>query len=323
MKIAVDTQTLLRNAARRMVFGGAELAGVDIVMPETAAHFAKSHYHKVSRHYIEDSVEWEDAQRDTPWSSERIGREIAERLEQASAGFGRWIDEEARRNDGVFTIAQRSPSAAATAMEIARAGAVKDPKDQRWEIGEDPFVLGEALEAGAHWIASDNLETLDCRAMEDWLDEAQHEGRFHHVPRPFILSAEETVDTMIDRARSSIGGGLLARREERRMLANAVSRPTEPGSTARRIQILSKMGRDIRNAGLRRTGREIHQWQVRKMAQLNADKETLVATELARMDTTIRPERVARTRAAETRRIALERGLGGQTRQRPHGGIER
>ena len=33
--------------------------------------------------------------------------------------------------------------------------------------------------------------------MEAWLDDAQREGRYTHVPRPFILSAEGAVDTLL------------------------------------------------------------------------------------------------------------------------------
>ncbi|MCY4285477.1 MAG: DUF4276 family protein [Thiotrichales bacterium] len=84
-----------------------------------------------------------------------------------------------------------------TAMEVAQAGVVNDPHDLRWEIGEDPYVLGEALEVGAHWVASDNFKTLDRDAMEAWLDDAQREGRYTQVPRPFIPSAESAVDTLL------------------------------------------------------------------------------------------------------------------------------
>lgn len=308
MKIAVDAQILLRNAARRMVFGSAELAGVDVIVPETAVHFAKMHYGKVSRHYVEDSVEWDDARNETNWSDERIGKEIARRLAQVVSGFQKWMDEEPRRNDAVFAIATRSPKAEATAMEIARAGAVKDPEDQRWEIGEDPFVLGEALEAGAHWIASDNFKTLDTEAMEEWLDEVQAEGRFLHVPRPFILTAEAAVGMMMGQIAARIGDGTHAPREHRRILANAVSRPNDPKTrTVRRVQILTKMGKDIRNAGLRRTGKELHQWQVRKMSQIAKGAETVVAREIAWMDRLIGTHHVARTRAGEDRRVQAER----------------
>ena len=135
----------------------AVLSGTDVLVPETAAEMAKQNYAKVSRHYIEDQVEWEDERDGTSWSSEKMGQEIAKRLSRVVKGFERWIDDEPLRNDSAFSIAKRTPRAEALAMEIARAGVVTDPDDERWEIGEDPYVLGEALEAGAHWMASDNF----------------------------------------------------------------------------------------------------------------------------------------------------------------------
>ena len=307
MKIAVDAQIVLRNAARRMVFGSAELAGVDVVVPETAAHFAKEHYRRVAKHYVIDRIEWENAREGTQWSEERMAEETAKQLAQVSAGFASWIDEEATRNDGIFTIATRTPKAQTTAMEIARAGVVDDPEDQRWVIGEDPFVLGEALEAGAHWIASDNLKTLDTDAMEEWLEDVQARGRFLHVPRPFILTAEAAVGKMLNDVGSSIGDGALSPKERRRMLANALSRPADTRTNAlRRVQILGKMGRDIRNAGLRRTGRELHQWHVRKTGQMRKGAIASITTEIAQMDEALRTDRVARTRAAEDRRRRAE-----------------
>ena len=290
-----------------MVFGSAELAGVEVVVPETPAYFAKTHYGRVIKHYVIDQIEWENVQKGTQWSEERMAQETAERLAQVSAGFERWMDEEARRNDGVFTIAACTPKAKKTAIEIARAGVVNDPEDQRWEIGEDPFVLGEALEAGAHWIASDNLKTLDSETMEEWLEEVQSQGRFLHVPRPFILTAEAAVGKMLNNVGGSIGDGTLSPREQRRMLANALSRPADPNTTTmRRVQILSKMGKDIRNAGLRRTYRELHQWQVGKMSQMKKGSIATITTEIEQMDEAIEARRVTRTRAAEDRRRRAE-----------------
>ena len=307
MKIAVDAQIVLRNAARRMVFGSAELSGTDVIVPETTAEMAKQNYAKVSRHYIEDQVEWEDERNGTSWSSEKIGEEIAKRLARVVQGFERWIDDEPLRNDSAFSTAKRTPRAEALAMEIARAGVVTDPDDERWEIGEDPYVLGGALEAGAHWMASDNFKTLSSEAMEEWLDEVQHKGRLLHVPRPFILTAEKALETMIATVGASIGDGTLSAREHRRILANAVSRPTDPETnTARRVQILTKMGRDIRRAGLRRTGKELHQWQVRKMAQMRKGWEDVVGREIAWMDTVMTTRQVERTRAGEDRRRQAE-----------------
>jgi len=310
MILAVDTQILLRNAARRMLFGAAEFARIDVIVPETAALFAKMHYAKVARHYVENTVIWDDEERATPWTDTERAAEIARRLKCVFDGFAQWIDDEAARNDGMFTIAPRTAQAATTAMEIADAGVVNDPGDERWEIGEDPFVLAEALEAGAHWVASDNFRTLDGDAMEQWLDDVQRRGRFPHVPRPFILSAENAVHRMVESVRESLAPAeTLSPREATRMLANAVSRPhdTSHGSTERRVQILARMGKDIRRGGLKRTGRALHEWQLRKTRQIALGKAALVETEIAWMDACVGVSDVQHTRAAEDRRRQAER----------------
>ena len=58
MKIALDTQLVMRTQARRLITGAAEVAGAAVIVPETAAFFAKLHYHKVARRYVAKRVEW-------------------------------------------------------------------------------------------------------------------------------------------------------------------------------------------------------------------------------------------------------------------------
>ena len=164
--IAIDTRIVMRTNARRMVFGAAEMAGATVIVPETAAFFAKVHYHRVAAGYAATRVRWEAAEQGTELSDEEAARLTNERTERACAGFTRWLDSEPTRNDSLMRIAPRTSEAGTTAMELALAGAVTDRKDQRWVVGEDPYVIAEALHAGAHWLASENFETLREGAME-------------------------------------------------------------------------------------------------------------------------------------------------------------
>ena len=116
----------------------------------------------------------------------------------------------------------RTRKAQGVAMEISNEGVVDDPEDRRWGVGEDPYVIAEALEAGAHWLASDNFKTLRPDVMEIWLDKVQRCGRFTHVPRPFILSAEQALRDMQNRSMEWNG---VEDELMRRAIAYAVSRP--------------------------------------------------------------------------------------------------
>lgn len=140
------------------------------------------------------------------WSAAAQGLELddnqqaaqaARQLESVTAGFAKWLDEEPGRNDGIIEIGQRTQDAEVTAMELSIADVVIDPSDHRWGVGEDPYVIAEALHAGAHWIASENLETIKREAMERWLDKVQTKGRFTQVPRPFVLGGDGAIMTLL------------------------------------------------------------------------------------------------------------------------------
>ena len=311
MKIALDTQLVMRTQARRLITGAAEVAGAAVIIPETAAFFAKLHYHKVARRYVAKRVEWSAAERGLKLDDEKQAAHAARLLETVTAGFAEWLDEEPGRNDGMIEIGRRTPQAEVTAMELSIAGVVVDPGDHRWAVGEDPYVIAEALHAGAHWIASENLETIERDAMERWLDRVQARGRFAQVPRPFVLGGDGAVGTLLARR---FGGDPEMAAEQVAALAAALCEPRSSTlGLARRVGVLASFADDIRAAGLTSTGLEIGRWVTRANARLKR-RESEVHEELEKLRRTIPVGNVYRTRAAEDRRLKAE-GEHGRTRR--------
>lgn len=303
--IAIDTQIVMRTNARRMVFGAAEIAGATIIVPETAVFFAKVHYHRVAAGYAATRVRWEAAEQGTELSDEEAARRTSARTERACAGCTKWLDTEPTRNDSLVRVAQRTSEAGTTAMELALAGAVNDPKDHRWVVGEDPYVIAEALHAGAHWIASENFETLREGAMEAWLDEVQAQGRFTHVPRPFIVRADTAIRTLMGRA----AGAQRDPHEDRAdvlALAHALSEPKRQSTPlARRVAIVGMFGEDIAAGGITRAGAIIRKWHADSAARLGTNPQR-VRDEIEELRQWIPTDRVQRTRDGEDRRLTLE-----------------
>ncbi len=307
MKIALDTQLLMRTNARRLIFGAAELAGADVLVPETAAFFAKLHYHRVARRYVQNKVKWSTATRMESIDETTLAARADALLEAAVAGYARWLDSEPLRNDALMRSAPRTAEASVLAMQLSLAGVVVDSKDQRWAVGEDPYVLAEALEAGAHWIASENFATVNQGAMELWLDRAQDQGRFRHVPRPFILDAESAVATLL--AQADPGTNRRDGRRDTVALAYALCEPKRKDTPlVRRLNILGGFAEDARAGGMTMAGEEIAQWHREQLAMLETDRQAVLRA-IGRLQRDIGRERVQRTRDAEDRRLVLEQKM--------------
>ena len=307
MKIAIDTQLLMRTHARRMLFGAAELASADIVVPETAAFFAKLHYHKVASRYVEKRVEWDAAVKGEDVDEETLARRASILLHTTTTGFTQWLDSEPLRNDSLMRTASRTPQATVIAMQLKLAGVVVDSKDHRWIVGEDPYVVAEALEAGAHWLASENFATLREGAMERWLDEMQSKGKYGWVPRPFILKPDDALATLL--AQAGLAESATRRKRSAVGLAYALSEPKRAEvPLERRLNIIATFGEDARDGGLHEAGVEIDRWYTRQIARLSeeAGRAHEVTAEMQRLRTEIGATRVQRTRDAEDRRLRLE-----------------
>ena len=325
MRIAVDAQIMLRNHARRMIIGAAELARWNVVVPITAATMAKMHYAKVSTNYVTKKTVWDSKLAGEEISDEALGLRIYDALEKTSAGFAQWIDDESRRNDRIFEIGDRTRKAQGVAMELARAKVVDDPQDTRWEVGEDPYVIAEALEARAHWIASGNFRMLKPQNMERWLDQVQAQGRFESVPRPFIIDPETAVTKML-----RYEGPSQSQYDERalaRGLAHAVSEPDDAdASLGRRVAILTRFASELSDCGMSTAGQTLAEWCMSAAARIQRAKEQEVWNDIREMRRMVLTEEVKRTREAEKRRMRHEEGPAratGQQRARPKtsGGI--
>ena len=304
MKIAIDAQILLRNHARRTVLATAELCEVAVMLPETVVTMAKIHYATVCENYVRRALEWADDVAGKHTSAEEMGLRVHDATQKLGIGFGRWIDEETLRNDGVFTKAPRTRRGQGVAMELSEAGVVDDPEDRRWGVGEDPYVIAEALEAGAHWLASDNFRTLNSDVMEIWLDKVQARGRYTQVPRPFILSSEEALREMLERSSEW-------REAEpetmRRAIVHAVSEPTDTGrAVSERVGIFQRFAKDLKKCGMMATGQEMDRWARKMRAAVKSGRTQEVEQELMTLASLVPTERVQRTRDAEERRMAAE-----------------
>lgn len=315
LKIAIDAQIMMKNHARRMVLGAAECAGTAIIVPDTAATMAKLHYHKVAARYVEKSIVWSAVANNEPIDEEALGLRIQDRLDKTTQGFAAWLDNEQQRNDGLFERAPRTQKTQGVARELSMHGVVDDPADTRWEFGEDPYMIAEALEAGAHWIASDNFGTLRPHAMEDWLNRVQSEGRYTHVPRPFILSGQQALDTMLEQT-PGWNENPRERAPQRIALAHALSEPNDARTPiAHRIAILGRFATDLRDCGMSVPGKDLERWQTRMYANLEHGKENEVWREIEQMRDLRPTKNVNRTRQAEDRRLGYEAGTIAATHQ--------
>ena len=311
-KIAIDAQLMLRNHARRMLLGAAEAAAHEVLLPETAAVMARLNYHRVARKYVERSLKWDNPAQWREISEEERIRRIEARLTGACNGFAQWLDEEPRRNDAAFRIAPRTRTCVQVAIELARAGVVDDDDDARWAVGEDPYVLAEALEAGAHWVASGNFETLDDDEMERWLDRAQAQGRYTDVPRPFILKPDQAVRMLLTQREGSGTGKSRHIEQQITALALALSEPQSRMGIAQRVVVTRRFGYAVGNAGMRQAGRHIQEWTEEAADIVSEGSGEAVWRQIERMRMKLASSDVQVTREGEDRRMKLERGLSGE-----------
>ena len=320
-RIAIDAQLLLRYHARRMLIAAAHTAGADVIVPRTAAAVAVQHYGKVSRSHVRRRITSEFAGAGARVSKDHLGEIILERAQRAQTGFGTWLETEAARNDGAFVIAERTRRAERVAGAIYMAGVVTDEKDERREIGEDPYVIGEALDAGAHWVASENLSTISPDAMEDWLDKAQAQGRFTHVPRPFIIEPDTAINTLLERASVETGEENLTRAVA---LAHALSEPEdEAASIGMRVALLTHCAEGFKRAGLNRAGADLGQWADEAMAHIEQGRPEQPWRDIEAMQQSLPRASVLSALEAETRRMRHEAEAGTWkplTRPRDDGG---
>ena len=212
-------------------------------------------------------------------------------------------------------VAPRTRRARTLATELANANVVTDPQDTRWGVGEDPCVLAEALEAGAHWIASGNFETLKPANMERWLDKVQRQGRFTHVPRPFILDPEDAVTTMM---RANPQWHDSDDVDMRMTLAHAICEPNDDrASLDRRVAIIGRFGADLTACGMHTIGDNVDDWSLRASAHIENNREHKVWRDIQRMQQAIGKAQVRRTREAEDRRMQAEAEGGTWTTNQP------
>ena len=304
--LALDTQLVIRTQARRMLSATAEATGCRIIVPATAAWLATHVYHFTVTKYLRTRTVHTLAAKGEPATEKEIATRVAPLVKQAVVGFAKWLENENRRNDSIIKTPTAPPSAEDLAIELSTSGVIRDPGDTRWNIGEDPYVVAEALASGAHWIASENLVRISRGEMERWLDNEQAEGRYHHVPRPFILSPDEAIDTMLDQAESGPSQAADASTTGTTLIAHAVTAPRRNAPAHLRIAILDRFANDLIADGLGDTGNRIRKETEAMQLALQYQEATVVNHRIETMTKVFPTHAVARTRNAEDRRLILE-----------------
>ena len=310
--LALDTQLVIRTQGRRMLTATAEATGCRIVIPTTAARMAALTYKFTVTKYLRRRMIRELATSGQETTDKAIAARLARRVEQATTGFTRWLEAESQRNDSIIEVSPSSDSTGPLAMELFASGIIRDLSDTRWEVGEDPYVVAEALTSGAHWIASENLVRVSRKEMELWLNDEQAEGRYTHVPRPFILSPDEAIDAMLEHAdpeQSPVANTTTTRGERIRattLIAQAVTTPRGNFSINERVAILDRFGEDLIGDGLIDTGKRITTETEGLLLALEHQSTAAVAHRLGTMAALVPPATVERTHEAEDRRLAFE-----------------
>ena len=252
--------------------------------------------------------------RDLPTEGEEAERRLTEKLDNAESGFAAWLEGEPKVNSGMMEIAESTQKTRDVASSLLLAEVVQDPKDERYGTGEDPQVLAEALEAGAQWVASDNLTTISIDAMNRWLEKQQRMGNYREVPQPFILRPDEAVVTLLRASRPDLMTDPWTADTAQVALCAAICESTNEAETLeRRVWNLGRFGNATMEGGAPLTGGLTRKWIRQARFRMKRKRVAEVLGELERMRGIFDTRTLERTRAAEDRRLTLERG--GKTTQ--------
>lgn len=307
-KLAVDANILVRNATRRLITGVAEVSGYAVVVPATAGKSAKEVYRKVIAAQKAREVEYESMRQGEPAEGEEARRRLTEKLDNAEHGFAAWLESEPKVNSGMMETAESTQKTKDVASSLLLEEVVQDPKDERYGTGEDPQVLAEALEAGAQWVASDNLSTISIDAMNRWLEKQQLMGNYLEVPQPFILRPDEAVITLLRDSLPNLMGNPWTADTTQVALCAAICESTNEAQTLEmRVWNLGRFGSGTRKGGAPLTGGLTQQWVRKARFRMRRNRAAEVIGELERMREFFDTKRLERTRAAEDRRLTLER----------------
>ena len=307
-KLAIDANLLVRNATRRLMMGVAEVARFQVVIPATAAEVAKQVYRKVRAQDEKRRVEHDVDLRGAPENGKEASDQLAQALDNTQTGFAQWLDNEPLRNDAMIDIAASSERTREVASALLLAEVVDDPDDRRFGTGENPQVLAEALEAGAQWVASDNLHTISVDAMERWLDKEREMGHYLQVPRPFILRPDQAVEALLRVADPQAMADPWDADTMHIALCAALCEAKRPSAPLKaHISNLSRFADETRKGGAPLTGGLTGQWVRKAMRRLETQRDGEVASGLSELRSRIPPTAIGKTRAAEDRRLILER----------------
>ena len=156
--------------------------------------------------------------------------------------------------------------------------------------------------------------------MERWLDQAHAEGDGSRTcRRPFILDPETTVETMLKPEGTKGRSMRMTRKLLTIALTQALSEPKKDmvKTWQRRVAIFGRFANDLSESGMRGAGNALADWCEKAPARSRRGRETETWQEIRKMQGIIHVDEVDRTRAAEDRRIEMERAEARPTEAAP------
>ena len=205
LSLALDAQLFLRTQVRIMLIGTAELTQARIIMPETALLGGANAYRNMCFKYAETIVKHEAQRAGLKLTEDEADTITGTVWDRVDKGFREWIEREPRTNSACFQIAPGSTRTKNIAISLRRNGVALDHSDTRWETGEDPQVIAEALQAGARWVSSDNLKIVSTEMLDEWMQARQRKGEFANAHRPFVIGPDAAMREMVDGYRRRSG----------------------------------------------------------------------------------------------------------------------
>ena len=310
-RYAIDTNLVLRPALRRMLCGAAEWSGAELYIPRTARWMAQRRHIVIAGRLAAQATRWEARQAGVQHERETEKLWIRRRAEALHSIFHTWIEAEPQRNDKAWSEAPETPETLAVVQALAADGVMRDGGLR--EIEEDAYCLAEGLSCGCRWIGSENLGLIAQERFGMWLEEEQRGGRYPEAERPFIVTPDQALATLLDGTAEQPRPWAMA------SLVYELTRPNDAALEASRVhwREMRRMATLAGEGGAPRAGAAVH-------AALDRAEEAKDVAGRSVMLARARGQ-VPRTRAAEERKVRQERSLRPFAGELPrdHGGGRR
>ena len=201
VRVALDTNLVLRMWARRYLAAAIAGNGNHLVLPATATDLAIQRYDTVTTRINQEVAIERWARVNDPRLRDdrtRFTMFLTGIAVARTRAFAEWLQREPGQAPRPWTTARRTERSEVTAIFLRTSGALGDPEDGRYGgTGEDAQVLAEAIEARCVWIGTSNYHTLDDTMLDTWLS-AHDPGLTLNVP--FIVPPDAAVSLLYPNA---------------------------------------------------------------------------------------------------------------------------